>query len=135
MGDYIVKVAPERDAYLAISTYSDQVIAFGDRESIIEDLFEMDDRKRDRIRESDFGHPENRLVRADERGSSSLMGDGRWDDESLMYCTHDGEHGQQLLARKHLGEVYDRYVTAFAEAGWTFTHPDIQDLLTDIEDD
>src|SRR5207237_190893 len=135
MGDFVVKVDPERDAYLVISNNSDQVIAFGDRESIIEDLFEMDDRKRERIPEWDHGHPANRIARADQWGSSSMMGDGRWDDESLLYCAQDSTHGQQLLAREHFGEVYDRYVTAFAEAGWTFTHPDLQDLLTDIEDD
>lgn len=124
MAYYLVKVSPEADAYLYLSTISDEILAWGTAEEMVEPIYEIDDRKRDRIQEFDHSHPLKRIERAERLGSDSMIGRGNWDSESVAV------EGVDRVARKDLPEVYARLEKAHAE--WDgqgeMSMPDLSDL-------
>lgn len=84
MGYQIYKEAPDADYYIVWSSEVEAPIFGGTREDTLPHLFYLDDRKPDRIHEWDESHPERRLTRADQTGTSALWGnprDGSWDDK------------------------------------------------------
>lgn len=84
MGYQIYKEAPDVDYYVEWSSIVEEPTFGGTRAEMLPYLWEQDDRKPDRIRDTDPSHPENRLKRADEFGTSALWGsprDGSWEDE------------------------------------------------------
>lgn len=88
MGTTILKEAPDVDYYIAWSSIVEAPLFGGTRDEILPYLWESDDRKPDRIRETDPSHPENRLKRVDECGTSALWGnprDGAWGDGGEVY--------------------------------------------------
>lgn len=98
-----LKVSPERDAYLVLDTAAQEFLAWGTREEIEQDLFDLDDRKPERITPGAPSHPARRLDRADALGTDSYLRRGEWDEASVPYQ-------QRSLLRDRLSEVYDRLV-------------------------
>lgn len=124
MGYQIYKEAPDVDYYIEWSSYVEAPTFGGTREEILPYLWESDDRKPDRIRETDPSHPENRLKRADEYGTSALWGnprDGGWEDDGEVYQQEGTVKRADLfvLARR-LGED---------------ENADVSDLIKPFEDD
>ena len=136
MGYFVIKVNPERDAYLVFHSSTDTVCAYGTRKQMKKVLFHFDDRKKSRIREEDRSHPETMLATADLKGSSSWFDGGRWDDDEITYCAYQDGKGQQRLPRANFEAVFDRFVSAEKnQVVNKFPKPDLQDLLLDHEDD
>lgn len=88
MGYQIYKEAPDVDYYIVWSSYVEAPVFGGTRKQVLPYLWDLDDRKPDRIHDWDESHPENRLKRTDEHGTSALWGnprDGAWGDTGEIY--------------------------------------------------
>jgi len=124
MGTTVMKEAPDVDYYIVWSSEVEAPLCGGTRAEMLPYLWEMDDRKPDRIRGTDPSHPESRLKRADEFGTSALWGrprSGGWDDPGEVYEQrgHVSRANLFVLTRR-LGED---------EAA------DLSDLIEPFEDD
>lgn len=124
MGTTVLKEAPDVDYYIGWSSIVEAPLFGGTRAEVITYMWEMDDRKPERIRDDDPSHPENRLKRADEFGTSALWGnprDGGWDDTGEVYEQrgHVSRANLFVLTRR-LGED---------------EHADVADLIEPFDDD
>lgn len=110
----VIKPDRDRDFYVGWSNVTDSPIWWGPRTEVTAYLAEetaAGDRQ---------SQPEVRLARADERGTSSYIGDGAWHDEGFIY------EQRGWLPRRHLAEVC-RLLEAENE-------PAVWDLLEPFED-
>lgn len=92
MGHILLKTAPDADLYVLWSSICDAPIGVGNQEEI----------QRVARLSGDHISPE-RFARADATGTSSVFGDGGWDDEGLVlreFPTVDS--GSRWLPRKNL---------------------------------
>lgn len=106
MGRFIIKPEADRDLYIEWSTVVDAPVKAGTRETITAELdHEFGTHGRDHTREA--------LDRADELGSSSMLGDGAWNDERLILMNGPGAPG--LIYRKDLVKMIEVYEKPDAE--------------------
>lgn len=124
MGYQIYKEAPEVDYYVEWSSIVEAPTFGGTRAEILPYLWEHDDRKPDRIRETDPSHPENRLKRVDETGTSALWGnprDGSWGTSGEIYMQRGlVSRANLFVLTRRLGED---------------ENADVSDLIEPFEDD
>jgi hypothetical protein len=92
MGTTIMKEASNVDYYIAWSSIVEAPLFGGTREETLAYLWETDHRKPEYILEADPSHPETRLKRVDECGTSALWKvaghpvEGSWEDtDGLIY--------------------------------------------------
>jgi hypothetical protein len=96
----LVKAAPDRDLYVGWSTVCDMPAGVWSRETALE-----------------YGFPPSRLDRADENGSSSLIGDGAWDDKGWV------AEQRGWLRRDRIGEYAVEYLHGDREAAYALLEP------------
>jgi hypothetical protein len=125
MGTTVIKVNRDEDFYVVWSSITEDPIAFGDREYIVNALYDLDDRKAERIPADQ--RPEARIERADKLGTSarwpSLTDPAyHWDDGPLIF------RQQGLVRRDRLGTLCTLLLVAD-------DHSDIEELLDPFEDD
>lgn len=87
MPSYVIKVDPSRDEYVYWSTVVEAPIAWGSRADLLAELVSESDPY---LRDDAPHHPNNRMARADEFGTScNDLGDGlrfySWDEADLIY--------------------------------------------------
>lgn len=105
MGYEIYKEAPDVDYYIVWCSQTDGPVFGGNRAELIPYLFELDDRKPERIHEFESSHPENRAKRADETGTSAMWRapgyplNGSWEDTGTTYRD---EHIQGGITRRNM---------------------------------
>lgn len=105
MGTTLVKVSPEIDGYLLVNDgYENRVMAWGDEAEIVDVLYSLDERKRDRINPESMDSPEGRIRRAKEYGTSSMISIWDWKDEEIGLESYD-----TYVLRSDLPEVYRRF--------------------------
>lgn len=90
MTRYLVKVSPDRNAYLEWSTIVGNAVSFGDREYY--------------LTESD----ETRLARTDKHGTSSYDRFFGWDDTYLIVANNQ-PNTDGMLPRQRLPDLYDLF--------------------------
>lgn len=126
MGYEIYKEAPDVDYYIVWSSEIDEPVFGGTREELIPYLFDLDDRKPDRIHEFEQSHPENRAKRADETGTSAMWRapgyplNMSWEDvdgETYRGATVQGgcSRVNMFVLTRRLGEDPDADVTDLIE--------------------
>jgi hypothetical protein len=122
MGYEIYKEAPDVDYYIVWSSEIDEPVFGGPREELIPYLFDLDDRKPDRIHDFDMSHPENRAKRADEYGTSAMWGNpryGGWDSDGMTYRGDQGWGGVKrpdlFVLTRRLGEDENADVSDLVE--------------------
>lgn len=129
MGSHVMREAPGVDFYVEWSSVVEAPTAYGDRAWMLAYLTRDADKW---LREDAPHHPENRLKRADETGTSSLWvtvngmrdrypEEGAWDDTPTVYKQ------QGLLSR---GNIFTLAHRLMEDGG-----ADASDLLTPFEDD
>lgn len=76
MGHLVVKVAKDEDLYMVWSSIVDNAVWIGSREELLDSSMEVG--------------TEERITRADEKGSSSMRGIGWWEDDDFL--VHNTQH-------------------------------------------
>jgi hypothetical protein len=125
MGTTIMKESPDADYYIAWSSIVEAPLFGGTRAETLAYLWETDQRKPEYVMEIDPSHPETRLKRVDECGTSALWGNplsGSWEDEGgEVYEQRGGcSRANLFVLTRRLGE----------DAG-----ADVTDLLTPFDDE
>lgn len=128
MGTTVMKEAPDVDYYIVWSSVTESPYFGGNREETLAFLWDLDDRKPDRIHPDLASHPENRLKRTDESGSSCMVkhagypADGAWEDVDGMVYEQKGvvKRSDLFVLTRRLGDD---------EAA------DLSDLIEPFEDD
>lgn len=122
MGYEIYKEAPDIDYYIVWSSNVDGPVFGGAREELIPELFDLDDRRPERIHEFDSSHPEKRTQRADQYGTSAMWGtprNGGWDDPGMTYRDSRVQGGvkraDMFVLTRRLGEDEDADVSDLVE--------------------
>ncbi|CAL9349205.1 hypothetical protein SUDANB1_00426 [Streptomyces sp. enrichment culture] len=96
----IVKPHRDKDQYVGWSNVCDMPAGVWSRETAIE-----------------YGFPPSRLDRADDTGSSSLIGDGAWDDKGFV------AEQRGWLRRERLGDYAVEYLHGDREAAYALLEP------------
>lgn len=129
MGKIVMKESPDSDFYVEWSSVVEAPTFYGNRAEMLAHLKESSD---EWLREDAPHHPEQRLKRADETGTTSLwvhkeLGadygpeQGSWDDWGEIYMQ------QGLMDRPNIFTLGRRYQETDA--------PEVADLLRPFEDD
>jgi hypothetical protein len=89
MGRYVIRASPDEARYGVISTIVDNFVwVNGTREETLEYLVNDFRPGTDRL-ERERADAENRLAKADMQGSDSFIGNGWWDDETIIIMNND----------------------------------------------
>ena len=119
MGYQIYKEAPEVDYYVEWSSIVEAPTFGGAREEMLAYLWETDRRKPEYVMEIDPSHPETRLKRVDEYGTSALWGnprDGGWGTSGEIYMQQGFVSRANLFVlTRRLGEDENADVTDLVE--------------------
>jgi len=119
MSSFIIKAERDIDFYVWWSDNIEEPLGWGTRAEILGMLFEDDHR-------APLAQRLQRLARADEYGTSSRIGDCRWDDETIIF------RQQGLLPRADLRALCQMYD---ARGGKAPKRKAVAHLLMPWEDD
>lgn len=96
----LYKQSPDEDLYIGWSTMAEGPKIVGTRQDML-----------------DYGYSPERIGRADKTGTSSMIGDGTWDDDSYI------AEQRGILRRKHLALYSQRLLRGEYENAWDLLEP------------